>query len=191
MLRPIRTGGSCRQRVADGLVDGDADPVDPDVAGPAVDPPAVVADLYATIRVDCRDQMQVDRPSDPGRHDVTDVNPVWIHRGHGHELAAADQRHHRSPSGGELDRRPPATRPAIASNTPTAGMVQHQLHLAPPNTRTTMPVRPRRDGHVLNGKQPCADRAGAGLRSATVDLRTSAHDRRYSRSVAGSPAGYP
>jgi hypothetical protein len=83
--------------------DGEADPVDPVMAGPAVDPASVIADLHpASCWVERRDQMQVDRSGDSDQDDVTDLESGGIHGGNGDQFPAPDQRDHRGSRRAEL-----------------------------------------------------------------------------------------
>src|SRR5439155_13486750 len=97
LARRLRGRGEfSRQARPAGSVDRDADAVDPGVVGPAVDAATVVADLHpACAGINGGDQVQVDSSGDPGQDDIADLDPGGIDGCHGHQLAAADQRHHR------------------------------------------------------------------------------------------------
>jgi hypothetical protein len=87
-----------------GSVNGGAGAVDPRVVGPAIDTATVVADLYAArAGVDGGDEVQVHGSRDSGQNDVADLDFRRVNWGDRHQLAAADQWHHRRATRAELD----------------------------------------------------------------------------------------
>jgi hypothetical protein len=83
--------------------DGDADSVDPVMAGPTVDSTPVVADLHAASRrVERGHQMQINGSGDSGQDDVTDLQPGGVHWSDSDQVPAPDQRNHRGSRRTEL-----------------------------------------------------------------------------------------